>query len=80
MILSDPGPHVPLALDSVAVIVESGTAMITAGEQVMVTGVVHGFLAQQEELTIGPLTMAEREALRRRPLLIASSAASFVKQ
>lgn len=83
VILSDAGPHVPLAADSVAVIVESGSAMLTAGEQVMVTGVVHGFIAQQEEVgrpLIGTLTMAEREALRKRPLLIASSATSFVKR
>jgi hypothetical protein len=83
VILSDPGPHVPLAADSVAVIVESGTAMISAGEQVMVTGVVHGFVAQQEDVgrpLIGTLTMAERDALRKRPLLIASSATSFVRR
>lgn len=83
VVLSDTGPHVPLAADSVAVIVESGSAMITAGEQVTVTGVVHGFVAQQEEVgrpLIGTLTMAERDALRKRPLLIASSATSFVKR
>ena len=83
VILSASGPHVPLAADSVAVIVETGTAMITAGEQVMVTGVVHGFVAQQEDVgmpLIGTLTMAERDALGRRPLLIASSATSFVKR
>ena len=83
VILSDPGPHVPMAADSVAVIVESGSAMITAGEQVMVTGVVHGFVAQQEDVgrpLIGTLTMEERDALRRRPLLVASSATSFVKR
>jgi hypothetical protein len=74
---------VPLAADSVAVIVESGSAPITAGEQVMVTGIVHGFVAQQEDLgrpLIGTLTMDERDALRRRPLVIASSATSFVKR
>jgi hypothetical protein len=57
--------------------------MITAGEQVTVTGVVHGFVAQQEEVgrpLIGTLTMAERDALRERPLLIVSSATSFVKR
>jgi hypothetical protein len=83
VILSDTSPHVPLAADSVAVIVESGSAMITAGEQVMVTGIVHGFVAQQEDVgrpLIGALTMEERDALRRRPLLIASSATSFVKR
>jgi hypothetical protein len=83
VVLSDTGPHVPLAADSVAVIVESGSAMITAGEQVTVTGVVHGFVAQQEEVgrpLIGTLTMAERDALRKRPLLIVSSATSFVKR
>jgi hypothetical protein len=83
VILSDTGPHVPLAADSVAVIVETGTAMITAGEQVTVIGVVHGFVAQQEDVgrpLIGSLTMAERDALRKRPLLIASSATSFVKR
>jgi hypothetical protein len=83
VILSGTGPHVPLAADSVAVIVESGSAPITAGEQVMVTGVVHGFVAQQEDLgrpLIGTLTMDERDALRRRPLVIASSATSFVRR
>lgn len=83
VILSGTGPHVPLAADSVAVIVESGSAPITAGEQVMVTGIVHGFVAQQEDLgrpLIGTLTMDERDALRRRPLVIASSATSFVKR
>ena len=83
VILAGTGLHVPLSVDSVAVIVESGGAMITAGEQVMVTGVVHGFVAQQEEVgrpLIGTLTMEEREALRRRPLLIASSARSFVRR
>jgi len=83
VILSGTGPRVPLAADSVGVIVESGSAMITAGEQVMVTGIVHGFVAQQEEVgrpLIGTLTMEEREALRKRPLVIASSATSFVKR
>lgn len=83
VILSGTGLHVPLSADSVAVIVESGGAMITAGEQVMVTGVVHGFVAQQEEVgrpLIGTLTIEEREALRKRPLLIASSARSFVRR
>ncbi len=83
VILSGTGLHAPLSLDSVAVIVESGTAMITAGERVMVTGVVHGFVAQQEEVgrpLIGTLTMAERDALRKRPLLIASSSTSFTKR
>jgi hypothetical protein len=57
--------------------------MITTGEQVMVTGVVHGFVAQQEEVErplIGTLTMEERDALRKRPLLIASSARSFARR
>jgi hypothetical protein len=83
VILSSPGPHVPLDADSVAVIVETGSAMITTGEQVMVTGVVHGFVAQQEEVErplIGTLTMEERDALRKRPLLIASSARSFARR
>ena len=83
VILSGTGLHAPLSLDSVAVIVETGTAMITAGERVMVTGVVHGFVAEQEAVDrplIGTLTMAEREALRKRPLLIASSSVSFVKR
>jgi hypothetical protein len=83
VILSGAGPHVPMSANSVAVIVESGSATITAGEQVMVTGVVHGFVAQQEDLgrpLIGALTMEERDALRRRPLLIANSATNFVKR
>jgi hypothetical protein len=83
VILSSPGPHVPLDADSVAVIVESGSPMITTGEQVMVTGVVHGFVGQLEDVgrpLIGALTMEEREALRKRPLLIASSAGSFTKK
>lgn len=83
VILSSPGPYVPLDPDSVAVIVESGSAMITTGEQVVVTGVVHGFVAQQEDVErplIGTLTMEERDALRKRPLLIVSSATSFVKR
>jgi hypothetical protein len=83
VILSGTGLHAPLSLDSVAVIVETGTAMITAGERVMVTGVVHGFVAEQEAVDrplIGTLTMAEREALRKRPLLIASSSVSFVRR
>ncbi|HEU4691262.1 MAG TPA: hypothetical protein VFS23_23000, partial [Vicinamibacterales bacterium] len=83
VILSGTGLHAPLSLDSVAVIVETGTAMISTGEQVMVTGVVHGFVAQQEDVgrpLIGTLTMAEREALRKRPLLVASSSMSFVRR
>jgi hypothetical protein len=83
VIVSSSTPHVPLGADSVAVIVESGSAMITAGEQVMVTGVVHGFVAQQEDVgrpLIGALTMEERDALRKRPLVIVSSATSFVKR
>jgi hypothetical protein len=83
VIVTGSSPHVPFSADSVGVIVESGSAMITAGEQVMITGVVHGVLAHEEEVgrpLIGTLTMAERDALQERPLLIASSATSFVKR
>jgi hypothetical protein len=84
VVLSSSSPDVPLSGSStVAVIVESGRPTIVRGEQVTVTGVVHGFLTQQEEIglpLIGALTMEEREATRKRPVIVASSATSFAKR
>lgn len=76
-ILSGSGLNTPLSRsDTVAVILESGSAMLSLGQQVVVTGEVRGSLAQGEEVgrtAIGALTMQEREALGHRPLLIVSS-------
>ena len=76
-ILSGTGLNTPLSRsDTVAVILESGNAMLSRGQQVVVTGEVRGSLAQGEEVgrgAIGVLTMEEREALQHRPLLIVSS-------
>jgi len=76
-ILSGTGLNTPLSRsDTVAVVLESGSAMLSRGQQVVVTGEVRGSLAQGEEVgrgAIGTLTMEEREALQHRPLLIVSS-------
>lgn len=80
-ILSGTGLNTPLSrADTVAVILESGSAMVSPGQQVVVTGEVRGSLAQREEVgrgAIGTLTMEERSALGHRPLLIVSSANSL---
>ena len=68
---------------TVAVVLESGKAMLSPGQRVVVTGIVRGSLAQQEEVgrrLIDPLTMEERAALERRPLVIVSSAKSLAQQ
>jgi hypothetical protein len=76
-ILSAGDLNVPLSSDGeVAVILETGRAMLSPREHVIVTGVVRGSLAQQEEVgprLIGALTIEERDALRNRPLIIVSS-------
>jgi hypothetical protein len=76
-ILSAGELNTPLSSDgAVAVILESGRSMLSLGQQVIVTGVVRGSLAQQEEVgppLIGSLTPEERDALRHRPLVIVSS-------
>jgi hypothetical protein len=83
-VLSGSSPRVRLSRSTtVAVVLESGDAMLTLGQRVVVTGVVRGSLAQQEEVgrpLIGPLTMEERNALARRPLVIISSAKSLGHQ
>jgi hypothetical protein len=82
-ILSGSGPGVPLShAGELAVIVESGSAMISSGEQVIVTGMVHGFLSAQEEVGrgLGPLTMDERTALGKRPVVIVNSATSLARR
>ena len=79
-ILSGTGLNTPLSRsDTVAVILESGNAMVSLGQQVVVTGEVRGSLAQGEEVGrgIGTLTMEERGALQHRPLLIVSSSSSL---
>ena len=76
-ILSAGDLNPPLSSDgAVAVILESGRSMLSPGQHVIVTGVVRGSLAQQEEVgprLIGALTTEERDALRHRPLVIVSS-------
>jgi hypothetical protein len=76
-ILSGTGLNTPLSRsDTVAVVLESGSAMLSRGQQVVVTGEVRGSLAHGEEVgrgAIGTLTMEEREALQHRPLLIVNS-------
>ena len=76
-VLSGTGLNTPLSrADTVAVILESGNAMLSPGQQVVVTGEVRGSLAPREEVgrgAIGALTLEEREALGHRPLLLVSS-------
>jgi hypothetical protein len=76
-ILSADALNAPLSSEgAVAVILESGRSMLSPGQHVIVTGVVRGSLAQQEEVgprLIGPLTTEERNALRYRPLIIVNS-------
>jgi hypothetical protein len=83
-ILSSGGPGVAMSGSrDVAVIVESGSVMVSSGEQIMVTGVVHGFLTQQEDIgrsLIGALTMDERAALGKRPLVIVNSATNLSRR
>jgi len=83
-ILSGSGPGIPLSHSKeLAVIVETGTATVSVGEQVTVTGVVHGFVSGREEIgrqLIGALRMDEREAVGRRPLVIINSAASLARR
>jgi hypothetical protein len=79
-ILSGTGLNTPLSRSgTVAVILESGSAMLSPGQQVVVTGEVRGALAPGEEVGrgIGTLTMEERGALQHRPLLIVNSASSL---
>jgi hypothetical protein len=83
-ILSGSGPGVPLShSQELAVIVETGTAMVSADEQVMVTGVVHGFVSGQEDIgrrLIGALKMDERLAVGKRPLVVINSATSLARR
>jgi hypothetical protein len=83
-ILSSDGPGMTMSgTAELAVIVETGSVMVSTGEQIAVTGVVHGFLTQQEEIErslIGRLTMDERSALGRRPLLIMNSATNLARR
>jgi hypothetical protein len=76
-ILSAGDLNAPLSSDGeVAVVLETGRSMLSPGEHVIVTGVVRGSLAPQEEVgprLIGALTTEERDALRHRPLIIVSS-------
>jgi hypothetical protein len=83
-ILSGSSPGIPLShSQELAVIVETGTAMVSAGEQVMVTGVVHGFVSGQEEIDrrlIGALKMDERVAVGKRPVVVINSATSLARR
>ena len=83
-ILSGSGPGIPLSHSrELAVIVETGTVAVSQGEQVMVTGVVHGFVTSQEGIgrrLIGALTVDERESLGKRPLVVIDSASSVARR
>jgi hypothetical protein len=83
-VLSGSGLNAPFSGSRrVAVVLESGEATLSLGQRVVVTGIVRGSLAQQEEVgrpAIGSLTVEERDALKHRPLLIVSSAENLAQQ